>query len=276
MLYTSYAHGFKSGGFVGRITTPQAIGPFGPEKVDTYEIGAKTDFLDRRLRVDVAGFFTNYRDMQLPEIAYIPNAQGVVLQANTIQNVPRAIIKGVELEATARPVDALTLTLTAASLNATYRDFCYPDTAYHPASGMSDPGCPTTLQGTPAILRNMYGYALQNSPRWNGTAGAAYEFAVAGGKLTAHALYQYTGKKYLSAIDDSPRATIQSTAIPISVSIGRHRTKDGRSACLRTTPSTGDTSRKCSICPASGGGYLRTTTRVRRNSQGEVVTALER
>jgi len=211
MLYGSYAHGFKSGGFVGRITTPQAIGPFSPEKVDTYEIGAKTDFLDRRLRVDVAGFFTNYHDMQLPEIAYIPNAQGVILQANTIQNVPKAIIKGVELETTARPIDALTLTLTAASLNATYRDFCYRDTAYHPASGMSDPGCPTTLQGTPTLLRNMKGYALQNSPRWNGTAGAAYEFAVAGGKLTAHALYEYTGKKYLSAIDDSPRATIQST-----------------------------------------------------------------
>jgi iron complex outermembrane recepter protein len=211
MLYASYAHGFKSGGFVGRITTPQAIGPFDPEKVDTYEIGAKTDFLDRRLRVDVAGFFTNYHDMQLPEIAYIPNAQGVILQANTIQNVPKAIIKGVELETTARPVDALTLTLTAASLNATYRDFCYRDTAYHPASGMSDPGCPTTVEGTPTILRNMKGYALQNSPRWNGTAGAAYEFAVAGGKMTAHALYEYTGKKYLSAIDDSPRATIQPT-----------------------------------------------------------------
>src|SRR5690606_26427732 len=67
LLYGYYARGFKSGGFVGRINTPEAIGPYDPETIDTVELGMKGDFLDRRLRVNLATFYMIYEDMQLAQ-----------------------------------------------------------------------------------------------------------------------------------------------------------------------------------------------------------------
>ncbi len=208
MIYGYWARGFKSGGFVGRITTPAAIGPFNPEKVDTFEIGAKSELFDRRLRINADVFYTNYRGMQLPQINYLPNAQGVIVQANTVLNVPKAVIKGVEAELTANPFRGLTLTATGTYLYAKYKRFCFFDTTYHPASGVSDPGCPTTV-----LLRNMRNFDLQNSPKFTATASATYEFPFLKGTMSANVLYLYSAKKYLSAINDSPRSVVQPTHI---------------------------------------------------------------
>ena len=49
--YASYAEGFKSGGFNGRPSS-QTIVSYDPEKVKTYELGLKTEFFDRLLRVN--------------------------------------------------------------------------------------------------------------------------------------------------------------------------------------------------------------------------------
>ena len=60
MIYASWARGFKSGGFTGRIgVAADGNAPYGPEKVDTFELGLKADFLDRHLRTNLALFRTN-------------------------------------------------------------------------------------------------------------------------------------------------------------------------------------------------------------------------
>ena len=64
MIYASYSEGFRSGGFNGRNTAPANAGPYDPEKVKSIEIGAKTDWLDNRLQVNVAAFFVDYADKQ--------------------------------------------------------------------------------------------------------------------------------------------------------------------------------------------------------------------
>jgi len=38
--------------------------PFAPEVVTDYEVGVKADFLDHRLRVDAAGYHSDYSDVQ--------------------------------------------------------------------------------------------------------------------------------------------------------------------------------------------------------------------
>jgi iron complex outermembrane recepter protein len=65
MTYAYYARGFKSGGFVGRIGIPSDLGPYNPEYVDTFEVGVKSDWFDRRLRADLALFYNNYRNLQV-------------------------------------------------------------------------------------------------------------------------------------------------------------------------------------------------------------------
>ena len=60
LLYASYSKGFKSGGFnLGGLQAP-----FNPEKITDYEVGIKADWLDKRLRTNVSGFWYDYTDLQ--------------------------------------------------------------------------------------------------------------------------------------------------------------------------------------------------------------------
>ncbi|MBF7014987.1 TonB-dependent receptor [Novosphingobium resinovorum] len=188
LLYASWARGFKSGGFVGRLGQASDIGPFNPEKVDTFEVGAKTDLFDRRLRLNLAGFYTNYRDMQVAQNYILPDGTTI---GTSIFNAAKAEIKGFELEATALPFDGLTFTGSLAYLDAKYKTFDFLD----PGGAIVD------LSGRP----------LQNSPKWSASAGATYETAVGGGKARANVLYTYTDTKLLQGLQGQPLVHIQPT-----------------------------------------------------------------
>ena len=65
MTYVSWGTGYKAGGDSPRPFNPaQAIG-FGPEKVNAYEIGLKTDLFDRTVRFNTAVFYNKLDDAQL-------------------------------------------------------------------------------------------------------------------------------------------------------------------------------------------------------------------
>ncbi len=66
-FYSSYRTGFKGGGYApkGVFTDARLRKGFQPEKVDSYEIGAKSQWLDRRLRLNVSLFKSNYRNVQV-------------------------------------------------------------------------------------------------------------------------------------------------------------------------------------------------------------------
>jgi iron complex outermembrane receptor protein len=68
MLYASYSRGYKSGGFQTYGLSP-ADGPAGtpaaqPETVNSYEIGSKNMFFDRRFQLNVAVFYADYQSIQ--------------------------------------------------------------------------------------------------------------------------------------------------------------------------------------------------------------------
>ena len=93
MAYASYSKGFKSGGWTTRLTAPLPVGSpaptFGPEKDTTYEVGLKSEWLDHRLQVNLAGFDSDYKDIQLTyQISTSP----------VTQNAGDARILGMELE----------------------------------------------------------------------------------------------------------------------------------------------------------------------------------
>ncbi len=193
LLYGYYARGFKSGGFVGRITLAQDIGPFNPETVDTFEAGFKADWFDNHLRTNVSAFYTSYKDMQLAQIYFAPNEQGVLVNGNTILNAAKAEIKGVEFETEIVPFEGMKLNGALTYLDATYKSFDYTDIGTNGSK----------------VLRDLSGFSLQNAPKWAGTAGATYEFALGAGKTVASVVYTYTGKKYNYSLLNTPRATVQ-------------------------------------------------------------------
>ncbi len=200
LLYAYWARGFKSGGFTGRIGIPQDLGPYNPEHVDTYEAGIKTDLFDRHVRLNVDGFYTNYRALQIAQIYFITDpVTGLPVQGNTILNAGSARIKGAEAEATVIPIRNLTLTGTLAYLDARYKKFVYVNPFTVDAANPL--GIPQDLKGNP----------LQNSPKWSATAGFTYDIPIGDNKVELHMLYSYTASKYLSSINNSPRSKIQPT-----------------------------------------------------------------
>lgn len=114
MAYVSYSRGFKAGGFNERLTGPEQVAPsFSPERNDSYEAGVKTELLDRRLRLNAAGFIQDYKNIQLL----------LTLQGNAsplFGNSGDAKIKGFEVDATALLARGLTVAAGISHLDAYY------------------------------------------------------------------------------------------------------------------------------------------------------------
>ena len=68
MAYVAYTEGFKSGGWNARGTTAVQMQAFGPEFVDSYEAGLRSDWLNARLRVNATVFRAQYSDFQIPSV----------------------------------------------------------------------------------------------------------------------------------------------------------------------------------------------------------------
>ncbi|GLS98851.1 TonB-dependent receptor [Sphingobium jiangsuense] len=191
LLYASWARGFKSGGFTGRIgVLEDGNEPFNPEKVDTFEAGMKLDLFDRRLRANFAAFYTNYRNMQVAQIYYDPDTQ---VQGNRILNAAKSEIKGFELELTAMPATGLTLRGSLGYLDTKYKEFFYFD--------------PVSL-----AIHDLKGKPLQNAPKWATSLGANYDMEMGdGSRAIFDVSWRYTAKKYYTAILNTPRSTVQPT-----------------------------------------------------------------
>ena len=95
MAYVSFSEGFRSGGFNPRPVGAFTMAPFGPENVDTLEIGFKSEFSDRRVRLNGAFFSSDYKDLQYSINRFNPTTGTVEL---LVGNAAEAEIDGYELE----------------------------------------------------------------------------------------------------------------------------------------------------------------------------------
>ncbi|WP_156680427.1 TonB-dependent receptor [Sphingomonas profundi] len=182
LVYGYYARGFKSGGFTGRIARAEDIGPFGPEHLDTFEIGTKADLLDRHLRVNLSAFYNIYKDMQITQNITYPDGRN----SASIVNAGRAKTKGFELEVTALPVEGLTIGGTAAYLDAKYSKY---DTL------ILDPA---TNSLVPASFK---GNRLMNSPKWSASANLNYKLPIGPGAASFFGQYTFTSSKFTNFTD---------------------------------------------------------------------------
>lgn len=112
MAYVSYSRGFKSGGYNAQ--TPQVIG-YDPERLDAYEVGLKSDLLDRKVRLNLSAFYYNYSNIQVAAYLVATNSQ--------IYNGAKSRIYGLDFDLEARPARGLTLTASAEALHDRFTDF---------------------------------------------------------------------------------------------------------------------------------------------------------
>ena len=103
LAYATISTGFKGGGISPRPFNAAQVQPFGPEELMAYEIGLKTDLFDRRVRLNLAAYYNDFKDAQLALLS-CPQFGGPGPCALP-QNAGDAVVKGIEAELTAEPID---------------------------------------------------------------------------------------------------------------------------------------------------------------------------
>jgi iron complex outermembrane receptor protein len=99
MTYVSISTGFKGGGTNPRPFIASQIQPFGTEELTAYEVGFKSDWLDHSLRVNVAAFYNDYKNLQVVLLSCPQYSGGnAAIPCAAPVNGGHADIYGVELE----------------------------------------------------------------------------------------------------------------------------------------------------------------------------------
>lgn len=185
--YATYSRGFKAGGFNDQtggfhpfvnadgtddnIAFAAAAAATKPETADSYEAGIKTELFDRRLRFNLTGFYVKYSDLQKQIVVPII-VGGQQNQVTRFFNAAKATVKGAEVEATALPVDGLTLRGVLGYQDGKYDSYVTPIPAGY------------DLASAP----------LDRLPKWSATADATYEVPVFGYKLVFNGDASYVSR----------------------------------------------------------------------------------
>jgi iron complex outermembrane receptor protein len=192
MLYASYAEGFKSGGFFGRITQIDDIPSYDPETVDSYEVGIKSEWWDGRLRVNGAIFSSDYSDKQ--EEIIIPNDQGSV--DTIVLNASDATLKGAEMEVTAVLYEGLTLSSQVGYLDAEFDEFLVDD-----------------VLGVPGVTDDASDLDMRNAPKWTFGANLNYVHTLFGHSAMAYNVNYRWRDDYHTIFNNDPLGKVEASGI---------------------------------------------------------------
>jgi iron complex outermembrane receptor protein len=129
MLYAKWSRGYRQGGLA--IFGPDPIQRYKPEKVDTYEVGAKTSWRGSVPgSFNVSGYYNDFRNQQLQLgvscSTALPNFQGGCAGNATIINAGKSRIWGVEADLNVSPIEGLRLEIAYAYINARQLEVSVP------------------------------------------------------------------------------------------------------------------------------------------------------
>lgn len=178
MAYATYQKGFKAGGFVAGACSNS----YDPETIEGGEAGFKAEFADNRVRLNIAGYWYDYANLQ------VQRTLGTV-GGYAVSNAAKSRIKGIEGNMDAQITDALKLDVAAMVQSAKYTDYtnCNQQ-VFFGACGAGD-----TRSG-PARLQQLRGNRLNRAAPWSINVGLEYGMDVASGKLTLRGESFWSGK----------------------------------------------------------------------------------
>lgn len=176
LVYGSVSTGYRGGGVNPRPFTPAQVVSFRPETLTNYELGIKSLWADRKVRLNGAVFFDTYQDIQetiTSGYAGFP-ASAIPLNAGTAQ------LSGAELELEAHPTSALAIDGSLSYLHFKFTRL----SSDAQASGIS------------------YGMVSPYSPDWRGNLGVQYRFDLGHyGALTPRIDVNYQSSLYTNAVN---------------------------------------------------------------------------
>ncbi|MBP7337810.1 TonB-dependent receptor [Niveispirillum sp.] len=176
MGYVNYSRGYRSGSFNGLAYQGlNQVYYIHPEKVDAYETGLKTRLFDRRVQLNLSGFYYDYANHQVTQI----------IGATAFTRSANGRLYGGEAELTVQAADDLRLDATLGLLNTKYK------------GNRIDP----TNPASPTI--NVNGNPFPNAPKTTFSGGFDWDVASFGpGDLKLRGDTSYMGKYYFDPFKD--------------------------------------------------------------------------
>lgn len=156
LAYASYNRGFKSGGFSA---AAPADPPFQPERIDAYEAGLKTTLLDRKVRLNMAGFYYDYQNLQVGFGNQTTNAIQIV-------NAASARTYGLDVDFDARVTRSVSVYGGFEWLNAKFVKY---------ERGPFNGPAPVPPGGSIAELRDLSGNRTPFAPKFAANLGAEFK-----------------------------------------------------------------------------------------------------
>ena len=169
VIYAQYAKGSKSGGFNSAAGLPADVFAFNGEKVSAIELGVKSEFAARTLRVNFAVFQNNIDGLQLSNLSVLTNPfTGVNTTTTIVNNVGKARTRGFETDVSYRAASWLTLT----------GNYAYTDAESTEGTEITNG---TVFGGN----RSVAGATLPRSPKHSAAFSAAIDTPIGAGGLHA-------------------------------------------------------------------------------------------
>lgn len=131
-VYGGYSQGFKAGMFDPRganLITPAVEEGVDPESLDSYEVGLKSTYWDGRAVTNVAVFYSEYTDMQVPgSVGIDTDGDGINDDfVGTLTNAGEAEISGIEIEGTFLFTENFSVQVAASFLDAEIKEWIVND-----------------------------------------------------------------------------------------------------------------------------------------------------
>ncbi|MGW8192380.1 TonB-dependent receptor [Sphingomonas hankookensis] len=238
--YATYARSYKSGGINlsglpldGNNNPILAAAQVKPERVNHYEVGLKTQWLDRRVTANLAAFWTDIGDYQ----ATVTNGQLGVLRGY-LANAEAVRTRGVELDTAFRPTERLNLYANAAYTDAKYVRFvdapCPPELSGGTAAAAGQsPSAPGTPGGISPTACDVSGQRLPGISKWAFSYGAEYTLPAKIGTTDGNAYLGFDGS-YRSRFSSNPSPSAYTYIDGYSIANFRlgYRADDGWNAFL--------------------------------------------
>jgi iron complex outermembrane recepter protein len=176
-LYVKTSRASMAGGFNTR-PIPGTFSPsFAPETNKDVEVGAKADWLDNRLRTNLAVFYSKQTNVQnIINAAVLSTTGGPPGITQFVTNAGGERKYGVELEITAIPWTGMEAGVTGAYLHAAYVAGTFYETQI--------------VNNVPTQV-DRSGEPVPEAPEWTASVGATQSFPLPIGKLSFHGDFAY-------------------------------------------------------------------------------------
>jgi len=171
-IYASYSKGFRSGAYNSALPN-LATDPWLPakqESIDAFEVGLKSG--GGRIRFDLAGFYYDYKDLQVSTTVTLPTGTPLV----TVTNAPSAEVYGVEGSIDIEVIENLNLRAGATWLHARYGDnVTFSGVGVNPAQvGINVNSDPLKTYLNVSQVQNISGLQMSRAPDFTANVGLDY------------------------------------------------------------------------------------------------------